>query len=91
MIDKLPYTCRLCRDTFETIDAAQAHYKKAHPRPPFQPGAIPKWIVMGREPEFATCRRCGRAEPKPEMPMLLDAFVAYLKFVGVKHAHCEQT
>lgn len=46
------------------------------------------WVVLGPDPFLATCERCGRTEEKPELPLLVDAFVKYIEFIVAKHARC---
>lgn len=57
-------------------------------QPPEEGGASAPWVTLGPEPYLAHCDRCGRAEPKPELPLSMDAFAAYLTFVTVKHQEC---
>mgnify|MGYP000880867382 CR=1 FL=1 len=54
--------------------------------PPEDEGA--PWVTIGPEPYLATCARCGLVEPKPDLPLSMDAFGAYLTFVTVKHRGC---
>lgn len=44
---------------------------------------------MGPEPHFSTCARCGGTDPKPVLPISVDAFSAYVTYVTVKHHDCE--
>lgn len=46
------------------------------------------WVSMGPEPYMATCQRCGKHEPKPELPVGLSAFETYIEYVSKRHAHC---
>jgi hypothetical protein len=51
---------------------------------------IPRWIRMGPEPYFATCERCGKQEPMPELPIPVDALLRYGDYVGEKHRLCPE-
>ena len=46
------------------------------------------WVTVGPGFHFATCQRCGRHEPPPELPTPLAAAVLYMRYVVAKHAHC---
>jgi hypothetical protein len=48
------------------------------------------WVIMGPEPYFATCQRCGKQEPMPELPMPLDAFPKFCEYVVAKHQFCRE-
>jgi len=47
------------------------------------------WLILGPEPHYATCQRCGGQEPKPELPIDVDAFLKYSEYVILKHRRCE--
>jgi hypothetical protein len=46
-------------------------------------------VVLGPEPHFATCTRCGEHIEKPKMPLSIPAFVAYCNYAEELHARCE--
>ena len=46
--------------------------------------AVP-WVTLGPDPALATCQRCDQTEDMPELPLSVDAFVAYMAFVLEKH------
>ena len=46
------------------------------------------WVLMGPEPHFAHCTRCGGLEEKPDLPLPVDAVVAYVRYVVAKHKDC---
>ncbi len=56
--------------------------------PPSDDTQVSPWVTLGPEPYMATCGRCGRTEPKPELPLSMEAFGAYLTFVALKHRDC---
>lgn len=43
---------------------------------------------MGPEPHLCTCRRCGKSEPKPDLPTSFDAALVYFEYVGERHRLC---
>lgn len=45
------------------------------------------WLKLGGT--FATCEHCGEQEPAPRLPCSLDALIAYLEYVAVRHRDCE--
>lgn len=49
------------------------------------------WVTLGPEPYLATCKRCGRREPKPNLPMLLDTLPGYLESIALTHELCDET
>ena len=46
------------------------------------------WVILGPEPHLATCERCGGHEAKPDLPVPVDAALAYFKYVVEKHRFC---
>ena len=47
------------------------------------------WVVMGPEPHFAHCERCGRPIEKPTLPAPIQMVVAWME-AGVKlHRKCK--
>jgi hypothetical protein len=47
------------------------------------------WLIVGPDPFFATCERCGKREPKPELPIPLDAAVLFMRYLVAKHRNCQ--
>lgn len=45
------------------------------------------WLTLGPEPHMAMCQRCGYCEPKPDLPLSIDAF-KYCEYITAKHEHC---
>jgi hypothetical protein len=52
--------------------------------------AAVSWVFVGPEPHMATCRRCGKHEPKPELPTSFEAAIKYLEYITEKHRYCEE-
>lgn len=48
-------------------------------------------LTMGPEPYLATCDRCDKHVPKPELPEGIEAFVLYCRYVAAKHAKCKRS
>lgn len=48
------------------------------------------WLMVGPEPFMATCHRCGKTEPKPELPTPFEAGIRYLEYLTEKHRHCQE-
>jgi hypothetical protein len=49
--------------------------------------AAPWLKVQG--PGIARCERCGRNEPQPDLPLSIDALVAYMRYLVLRHVGCE--
>lgn len=52
---------------------------------PDRPG---KYMVMGPEPYFATCKLCGGHVDKPQMPARIEALFAYMHYAEELHREC---
>jgi hypothetical protein len=48
------------------------------------------WVKMGPAPHFATCDRCGGHEQPPKLPEEIDAVLAYLDYLILRHEHCAE-
>ena len=46
-------------------------------------------VVMGPEPHFSHCERCGGTDPKPGFPISIPALQAYVAYLEAKHRDCE--
>lgn len=46
------------------------------------------WLKV-RGPGLATCERCGKNEPAPELPCSIDALLAYMRYITLRHVGCE--
>ena len=51
---------------------------------------IVSWVVVGPEPYFATCKRCGATISKPSLPWWIDAFLSYMQYASDLHANCKE-
>lgn len=47
------------------------------------------WVVMGPEPHFAHCERCGQTVPKPALPAPIDLVVGWMNAAVKMHANCK--
>ena len=47
------------------------------------------WLVMGPEPHFAHCTRCGGTVPKPTLPAPIDLVVGWTNAATKMHQHCK--
>jgi len=41
------------------------------------------WVVVGPEPDLASCTRCRDRLPKPSLPKPLGAFGRYMQALGI--------
>jgi hypothetical protein len=49
------------------------------------------WLTVGPSPYIATCQRCGKHEAAPKLPISLDGFGAFLKYLMALHRNCPPT
>jgi hypothetical protein len=50
---------------------------------------IPEWLTMdSSRGGVAVCDRCG-GEEKPQLPMSIDALIAWSRYVGELHRTCK--
>lgn len=47
------------------------------------------WVLMGPEPHFGHCERCGQTIPKPTMPAPLSMAIAWMKAAVELHKDCK--
>jgi len=47
------------------------------------------WVMLGPEPFYGTCQRCGGTVAKPITPCPIDAFVAYSVYALELHERCQ--
>lgn len=50
---------------------------------------IPEWIVTV-DRLGALCKRCGRTEYPPRLPLPVDAYVLWARMVGEMHRFCAE-
>jgi len=48
------------------------------------------WLFLGPEPYYATCGRCGKQEPMPELPVPVTAFIKFSEYVIERHRLCKE-
>jgi hypothetical protein len=47
------------------------------------------WLVVGPEPHFAHCERCGATIPKPGLPAPFEMVIAWTEAALKMHKHCK--
>ena len=48
-----------------------------------------EWVLMGPEPHFAHCERCGAVIPKPALPAPINMVTAWMKAAVDLHRDCK--
>ena len=48
------------------------------------------WVIVGPEPHFASCERCGGTIPKPLLPAPVKAVVLYTQYATELHRYCRE-